>query len=291
MNKKGNIKIEDKINEDLPLLDHFNKIMIEKRGFIVEMPKKGTHVVACLSGGMDSVANIAMLMKEYGLKVHPFFINRGQSNYVFEKKSADYFNTFFKEKFPELYNDYLEITVMTPGNEYKDLLRAAKRKVDDIPLRHNVSYPSRNPIIFLTGMEYAYSLMSKDIEAKAIFASYVSSDSSYHCGQTNTRLMNMLMCQIMNDWDWQFISMPTEETFGNFFDKDVYIKWSYDNGIPLHKARTCVKKSNIECGDCPTCWDRRRGYKEANVPDETKYIYEMSSEYPTYYDHEDQEKL
>ena len=178
---------------------------------------------------------------------------------------------------------------MTPGEEYKDLLRNTKRMVDPLPLRHNVSYPARNPIIFLTGMEYAYSLKAKGFKVKTIFASYVSSDSSYHCGQTNTRLMNVLMCQIMNDWMWQFISIPTETEFGNFFDKDIYIKWGYDNGIPLHFCRTCVKNNALECGDCPACWDRRRGYKEAGVIDPTPYRFEMSEKYPTYYDHEKEE--
>ena len=287
--KSETIKFEEKINEDLNLLNSLNMILISKKNYVIKMPEPGESVVACLSGGMDSVINIAILMKEYGLKVYPFFIDRGQSNYKYEKQSADYFNSYFKEQFPEFYNDYLEIKVATPGNEYKDLLRDAKRKVDDLPLRHNISYPSRNPIIFLTGMEYGYSLMAKGIEIKNVFASYVSSDSSYHCGQTNTRLMNILFCQIMNDWDWQFISLPTELEFGNYFDKDILIKWGYENNIPIHKARTCVKKFEMECGDCPTCWDRRRGFKEAGVPDLTEYKYEMSSEYPTYYDHEKEE--
>jgi 7-cyano-7-deazaguanine synthase in queuosine biosynthesis len=291
INITGKLKMEDKVNEDITLLDSFDNTLTSKRGYVVKMPQKGESVVACLSGGIDSVTNIAMLMKEYGLNVYPFFINRGQSNYEYEKKSADYFNNFFKENFPEQYHDYLEIKVMTPGDEYKDLLRQAKKKVDDLPLRHNVSYPARNPIIFLTGMEYAYSLMSQGITIKTVFASYVSSDTSYHCGQTNTRLMNILMCQIMNDWEWQFISIPTEREFGNFFDKDIYIKWGYENNIPLHKARTCVKKFDIECGDCPTCWDRRRAYTEAGVIDQTEYKFEMSTTYPTYYDHEQEEKL
>jgi len=93
MSIKGEIKIESKINEDMDLLNSFDSLFIAKRGFVVKMPQKGESVVACLSGGMDSVANIAMLMKEYGLRVYPFFINRGQSNYTYEKKSADYFKT------------------------------------------------------------------------------------------------------------------------------------------------------------------------------------------------------
>lgn len=289
--KSLNYKIENKINEDLILLESLNKTILANRKYIIKMPAEGEAVVVCLSGGLDSVVNIAILMKEYNLKVFPFFINRGQSNYKYEKESADFFNQYFKSNFPNNYNDYMEIEVMTPGVQYKDLLRDAKKMVDDIPFRHNVSYPARNPIIFLTGMEYAYSLMSKGIIIKNIFASYVASDSSFHCGLTNTRLMNILMCQIMHDWDWQFISLPTELELGNYFDKDVLIKWGYENHIPIHKTRTCVKKLDIECGDCPTCWDRRRSFKEAGVPDATVYKYKMSSEYPTYYDHENEEKL
>lgn len=290
INRKGKIKFENKVNEDLNLLKGFEKILKAKRSYVISMPKPGNNVVACLSGGQDSVANIGILLKEFKLNVYPFFINRGQSNYKYEKKSCDYFNKFFLKKFPKLYHNYIEIKVMTPGREYKNLLRQAKRRVDSLPLRHNISYPARNPIIFLTGMEYGYALMAKGVKVNTVFASHVSSDSSYHCSQTWTRLMNILMCQILNDWSWQFISIPIETFYNNYYDKNIYIKWAYKNGIPIHKARTCVKKYRIDCGDCPTCWDRRRAYKEAGIKDPTRYRFKMSSSYPTYYDHEGEEK-
>jgi len=290
LNNRGKIKFESKENEDANLLKIYDGILKGKRGYVVKMPKKGESIVACLSGGQDSVANIGILLKEFGLNVYPFFINRGQSNYKHEKKAVDYFNRFYKRKFPKLYHNYKEITAMTPGAEYKDLLRKTKRMVDDIPLRHNISYPARGPIVFLTGMEYGYSLKANGVEIKTVFASNMSSDFSYHCSQTWVRLMNILFCQILNDWSWQFISLPIETEFGNYFDKDVFIKWAYENGVPLHKARTCVKSFDVECGDCPTCWDRRRGYKEAGVKDQTKYKFPMSEKYPTYYDHEKEEK-
>ena len=126
--------------------------------------------------------------------------------------------------------------------------------------------------------------------ANTVFSSHVSSDSSYHCSQTWTRLTNLTMCQILNDYSWQFINIPTETSFGNFYDKDVYIKWAVEHNIPIHKARTCVKNYPIQCGDCPTCWDRRRAYKELGIKDPTKYRFEMSNKFPTYYDHEDEEK-
>jgi 7-cyano-7-deazaguanine synthase in queuosine biosynthesis len=290
LNNKGKILFAEKVNEDVDLLEAYEEILRKRRGYIIKMPKRGESVLACLSGGQDSVANIGVLLKEFGLNVYPFFINRGQSNYQYEKKAADFFDGFYKERFPDLYHPYREITVMTPGSEYKDLLRKTKRMVDDLPLRHNISYPARGPLVFLTGMEYAYSLQAEGINITSVFASNMSSDFSYHCSQTWVRLMNLMFCQILNDWTWQFISLPIETELGNYFDKDVFIKWCDENNIPLYKARTCVKSFEIECGDCPTCWDRRRGYQEAGVVDLTPYKFAMSENYPTYYDHEVEEQ-
>jgi 7-cyano-7-deazaguanine synthase in queuosine biosynthesis len=293
---QGQIKIIDKVNEDIGLMSRIEDILVYKRGIrtdgtFIKMPEKGESVVACMSGGQDSIANIGILLKEYGLNVYPFFINRGQSNYQWEKKSVDFFSAFYKKRFPVSYHDVLEIEIATPGKEYKDLLRDTKKMVDDIQFRHNVSYPARNPIIFLTGMEYGYSLQAKGVKVNTLFASHVSSDSSYHCSQTWTRIMNLLICNILNDYSWQFISLPIETDLGNYFDKDVYLKWCYENDIPIHIARTCVKDTELECGDCPCCWDRRRGYKESGIEDPTPYKFDMSEEYPSYYTHASDEKL
>lgn len=82
-----------------------------------------------------------------------------------------------------------------------------------------------------------------------------------------------------------FISIPTETAFGNYFDKDVYIKFMVENSIPIEKTRTCVKSSRVPCGDCPPCWDTRKILKELGIKDGRKYLFEMSKDYPTYYTH------
>ena len=290
LNHKGKIPFEEKINEDKLLLSTIENVFKIKRKFIAKMPQEGEAVVACFSGGQDSIANVAILLKELKLNVYPFFINHGQSNYKFEKESCDFFNEYFKENYPEKYHNYLEIGCNTPGLEYKDILRIAKKMVDPLPLRHNISYPARNPVIFLTGMEYGYALQAKGVKINTIFAAHVSSDSSYHCSLTWGRIMNLLMCQITNNWNWQFLSLPIEIEFGNYYDKDVWIKWCIENKIPIEKARTCVKKFNLQCGDCPTCWDRRRVYNELGISDPTPYLFQMGKHYPTYYQHEEEEK-
>lgn len=283
---KSQLELKDKVNEDIEMIEMIDGFLKKRRGYIVKMPEKGSSVVACMSGGMDSIANIFILLEEYGYNVFPFFINRGQSAYKYEKKAVKYYNALFKERYPGLYHNVLEIKVDTPGRAYKNMLRATKKAIDDVALKHNISYPSRNSIIFLTGMEYAYSLDSQGFNVRTVFGAHMSSDSSYHCSLTWTRLTNLTMCQITNNYDWQFIDIPIEREFGNFFDKDVFIKYCEEKGFDLTKTRTCVKDHPVQCGDCPTCWDRRRAYKEAGIKDKTKYRFDMSDTMPTYYDHQ-----
>jgi XTP/dITP diphosphohydrolase len=288
MGKPINIRtgpgFDGKESEDKEIINSINRILLKKRGYVVRMPKTGESVVAPLSGGMDSVVNIAMLLKEYKLNVFPFFINRNQSAYVYEKKAAEYYDRFFKKLYPDLYNGFVEIKVATPAAEYKDDLRKVKESIKDKHLSSHISYPARNSVIFLTGMEYAYSLTNKGVNIRTVFASHMSSDFSYHCSLTWTRITNLTMCQITNDYSWQFISIPIETEFGNYFDKDVYVRYAIRNRIPLEYTRSCTKNSSVQCGVCPSCWDRRRAFIEVGVKDPTEYQCEtMPRSIPTYY--------
>jgi non-canonical purine NTP pyrophosphatase (RdgB/HAM1 family) len=284
MNLRSGPKFESKENEDKEVLAAINNILIAKRGYVVKMPKAGESVVAALSGGLDSVMNIAILLKEYKLNVFPFFINRGQSAYIYEKKAVDYYDRMFKKLYPNSYNSVKEIAVETPAKEYKDDLREVKRAMKDKHLSSHISYPARNSIIFLTGMEYGYSLKNKGKEIKSVFASHMSSDFSFHCSLTWTRITNLTMCQITNDYSWQFISLPIEMEFDNYFDKDIFVKYAAQNKIPLEYTRSCTNNSELQCGVCPSCWDRRRAFKEANLEDHTKYqCSAMPESIPTYY--------
>jgi len=67
--------------EDLLVFDMAEEILKKKRGYIIKMPTQGESVVTCVSGGLDSVCNLEILMGEFGLIVYPYFLNREQSNY------------------------------------------------------------------------------------------------------------------------------------------------------------------------------------------------------------------
>jgi 7-cyano-7-deazaguanine synthase in queuosine biosynthesis len=267
----GNNIVKNKL-EDLKVLGFVDKILKYRRGYVFRMPEKGSSVVACVSGGLDSIINIAILMEKFGLKVYPFFINRGQTNYVFEKKAIKFFQKYYKEKYPHLYNDCLEISLKTPSEEYKNFLREVKGLKDNSFLRNSVSYPARNPIIALTGMEYAYSLQAKKVYIKNVFATHTADDPVYHSSLTVLRTDNLLMCEVTGDYNWQFTSIPIERELDNYYGKSVLVKWANQYNIPLEKTRSCYKNTEKHCGQCyPACVNRKKAFSEAGIKDLTDY--------------------
>ena len=255
--------------EDLDLLAKLDKIFLDKRGYVVKMPKAGSIVVPCLSGGLDSVSNLVVLMERFKFEVYPFFIKRKQTNYEHEWKAVQFFNKYYKERYPKLYHEAIAIEANTPGYEYKEMARATKLAGD-----YPIAYPARNPIIFLTGMDYAHALKSKlKNPPMTVFASISDNynDELYHSALTSIRLLNLLMCQITNDYNWQFISIQIEREFGNCYDKDVYIKYATEQGVPLGKSRSCIKTNTEHCGVCNSCTERRKAFKKANIEDPTIY--------------------
>lgn len=273
-------KITKRRTEDLLVLNMAEKILKKKRKYIIKMPKPGKSVVVCISGGLDSVCNLEVLMGEFGLMVYPYFLNRKQSNYQYEKKAVSFYGKYFQKRYPDLMHKIMEIKVETPGTSYKDMLRICKKMTDKSLYRHDVAYPARNPIIFLTGLDYAYSLQSKGIFPKTIFGAYMESDNLYHSSLTSIRLLNLIMCHITGDWEFQFISIPIERELENCYDKDVYVKYCVEKGIPLEHSRSCVSKDKIQCGICPACWDRRNAFKKNNLEDRTIYQKPFSKKAP-----------
>lgn len=272
-----NTKTADNIQrnklEDPKVLEMVNEILLFRRGYIFRLPSPGSSVVAGVSGGLDSIINLGVLMEELGLKVYPFFINRGQTNYKWEKRSIQFFNDFYKKRYPKQYNDCLEIKLNTPANEYKDFLRKTKNLGDNPFLRNTVAYPARNPIIALTGMEYAYSLQSQRIYIKTVFTTHTADDPVLHSSLTVLRTDNLLMCQITGDYNWSFTSIPMEVEVKNYYGKSRYIKWGVENELPLEETRSCYKNHRDHCGVCsPACLNRRKAFEESGFKDLTKYM-------------------
>ncbi len=253
--------------EELTVKESIDNILKLKRGNIYELPKENEAVVACVSGGLDSIINVAILMEEFNLIVYPFFINRGQSNYEWEKKSLEFFDEYFLKRYPSKYKKYLEIELNSPAKGYKDLLREYKNSS-----KNYVGYPARNPIIALSAMEYAYALQSQGIKIKHVFTTHTADDPVLHSTLTALRIDNLLMCQITGDYNWYFTSLPIETELDNYYGKSYLVKWGFEINLPLEKTRSCYTKERWHCGECfPACVNRQKSFLDAGVVDKTKY--------------------
>lgn len=43
-------------------------------------------------------------------------------------------------------------------------------------------------------------------------------------------------------------------------------------GLPLHQSWSCYDTQDLQCGVCHNCYDRRRGFEVAHIPDPTVYM-------------------
>jgi len=254
-------------SEDFELLDSIDKFFKKKRGHIFEIPKAGTTVAVGISGGLDSIANLVILMERFKLKVYPFFINRGQTAYEQEKKAIAWYEKYFNKKYPNLYTKCIEIKVNTPASEYKDMFRRIKNNATD----KNIAYAGRNSILYLTGAEYAYSLKDKGINIKTLFTSHLSVIDIYSCSLTWCRVTNLAICQMFNDYEWQLTSIPIERELGNCYSKEIWIAYCDENNIPLEYTRSCWSNNDLHCGKCKSCIERIEAFEIAKIEDKTQY--------------------
>jgi len=264
--------LEEKRQEDPTVLNRIEDIIRMRRLNLIKMPEPGSPVVVVHSGGMDSTTNLAILMEEFKLEVYPMFINRGQTNLKYERESVQYFEKYFKERYPDLYNSSIEIELKTPPTAYKNLLRKTRDLQDNLQSRQRIAFPSRNPTMFLTACEYAYSLQSTGVFPKTIFVSVMKEDPPRHSTLTALRMINLLVCQIMGDYMWQVISIPIEREFKNYYGKDVYLKWAVEHDLPIEKTRSCYRDQKEHCGECyPACVNRKEAFRKAGIKDKTIY--------------------
>lgn len=258
--------ISDRAREKVEYLKFLEEDLKKIRGYVFNMPSKGSSVVVEMSGGADSTITTAMLMEEFGLEVYPFFVNRGQRSFVYEKESIAFFSELYKKKYAKLFHEPKELTIPNPATEIKSDLTEK--------LRHNIGHPMRNSILTEYGVQYAYSLENKGIHARTIFSSVVSSDANYLYHSTLTALRSQMLHIIidMGDISWQVSALPIEKELGLYFDKPVIIKWADEHDIPVEKTRTCVELTDIQCGVCVMCYNRKRSFIDAGVVDKTEYI-------------------
>lgn len=240
----------------------FEKFLIKKRGWISRWPKRA---VFLYSGGLDSTITIARLLEERAVELFPLFINRGQTNLIFERRAVRFFENYFLNKYGNIFHDLVEININVPPEEIKNRLKKYVTKF---------GYPLRNTILQMIGIQYAVSLSCDSKQRiSTVFCAQVPDDPFPHSTLSTLRTTTIDVCQSLGEWDWQ-ITSPNIDPFlyDSKTDKKDIVQWAHKQRLPIEKTRSCYSAGNLHCGVCLACKRRKEAFIEANVVDKTKYV-------------------
>lgn len=239
----------------------YESILLKKRGWVTNWPKKAVFIY---SGGMDSTCTIAKIIEEKKVEIYPLFIDRGQTNVEFERQSAKYFESFFIDKYKNQFHCLKEIKIDVPPEEIKKELKTYSFKY---------GYPLRNTLMQMVGVQYAVSLLNRNIQINSVFCAQVFDDPFPHSTLAALRATTVAVCQNLGEWGWQ-ITSPNIDPFieTDLFSKKEMIQWASKRGFPIEKTRSCYTSNKVHCGVCLSCLRRQSAFKEANVKDKTKYL-------------------
>lgn len=248
----------------------YDKILIEKRGYVFKIPDN-RECVFIFSGGLDSVVTCARLIEDFDFDIYPIFYKRGQNNIIGEEESLKFFTKFYLERYNGKFHVPMILKLANPPIEFKPFLYTQSKVL-------NSSYPVRNTIFALTAVQYAFSLsqlMNRNI--KTIFNGAITDDGFVHSQLNAFRANNINVCENLGDWDWQITGPNIDPYFsGNLFGKKEEIEWGKNHKIPLEKTFTCISPIEtadgiVHCGKCFACKRRIEGFLKNNYTDLTKY--------------------
>lgn len=135
--------------------------------------------------------------------------------------------------------------------------------------------PLYTSLLFSYAMQYAHALeIEKSKVIRTLFAGFVFPNGFFMNNETLTtmRIINLTICGLTNDYDWQVIALPIEKEIGFWNGKESLIKWASVHGIPIEKTRSCITDAKHHCETCTPCRFRKRGFIKAGVLDKTLYL-------------------
>lgn len=242
-------------------INSFENLLTEKRGWVSQWKDKSVFIY---SGGLDSTITIARLLTDKKIEIFPLFINRGQTNLEFEKKSANFFASYFKSGFGALFHDLKEININVPPKEIKDNLKEYSSQF---------GYPLRNTLLQMIGVQYAISLRIQGIKVTSVFCAQIFDDPFPHSTLSALRATTIDVCQSLGEWDWQITSPNIDPWLDSqAAGKKELVKWASAHDLPVEKTRSCYSSERNHCGTCLSCRRRQAAFREAAVEDKTAYF-------------------
>lgn len=272
--------------ENVGTIKHIEKSFRLMRGFVSQIPPRGSDVIHLVSGGIDSIASWAILLEEFGLRVHPVCINTGQKRHIQELKAINYFSNIVKKRYPKLYIEPFHLTFPTSAPEISSALRGNLATTIHSQVLSDNFDPLTNTVtltrkyLFPAFFPYPAALaalffeLQRNVKIRMIFCSILPTDGLYNASQTLTsiRAAAFSLCAFTNDYTWQVMSVCFDKNLGFLLHKSDLIRWSYLHKIPIENTYTCLKGADFHCGECIVCGFRKESFIKANVPDKTMYL-------------------
>lgn len=267
--------IQKQKNEDYRVLKEIEKIFINKRSYVFKMPSPGSRVVSLMSGGLDTTIVTALLLEQYGLKVYPVHFDRGFPHSKKVMKSVKYFASYFKQRYPGLFNPVKVLKYTFPSETiHEQVTKNSGHIIIDRKSGQRRGVPFQPSTYFHNVVNYTYTLPRREAnKIKTIFGGGLASNIDWYAYEslTSFRVLMLEICTMLRDFSWQCTSLPIETELGFYLRKYELIKMSKLLNLPLEKTWTCSGNNKYQCGICSGCYVRKEGFKQAKVPDKTIY--------------------
>ncbi len=209
-------------------------------------------ILATWTGGLDSTALVYLLIKEYNCTVIPYFINRGQRNYMKEKEAILYYSDKIKREYKDKLENLREIIVDIPPKFFKEKFRGNIHIFDlrnsDI-LNQGLRLAACEEIAFITTGSNVGDTFKDNSKA---FYKIKNKES-----RTAIPEKNILIVAPFLELNW---------------GKDEMVKWASENDFDLSDSWSCWHDNEKQCGECPPCMRRKEAYVKYDLEDKTQYL-------------------
>lgn len=222
--------------------------------------------VVLLSGGLDSATVLAMAQHQ-GFEVTCISFRYGQRHYVELEAARQIAKRHAVERHVEM-----EIDLRQFGGSAltSDLAVPKSTSVEGIGSDIPITYvPARNTIFLAFAMALAETTNSKDI--------FIGVNALDYSGYPDCRpefidaFQKMANIATKAGVEGQGLTIHTPLIH---LTKAQIIQQGTSLGVDYALTTSCYDPSptGLACGRCDSCWLRKKGFAEANVPDPTKYV-------------------
>lgn len=271
-------KLADSDFEDRELIETIERYLLKKRGYILDLPKKGEVVVLMLSGGMDSIWAWYLLLAEYKVRVYPVSRIVG----MFDPKflAIRYFSKIFKQRFPKTYCDPFVFVQPNYGKWFRKEMLPSKLTSEQIlghydPVHRVVQsgFHGTNSLLAWRALLYVNFLrFVKNLPIVKIYCGVLGTDGQLIPSQTLSHLRVTMLGMMTHNGqqDIQFSSILFEKEWGIYMTKKEVTDGLKLHNLPISKTYSCSRSGLVHCGKCVSC-RLRRSTAAVGVHDTTIY--------------------